>query len=527
MKIFLKVFSLLLLLLLLSCRQDKNHVDPEISKYYFSDTVVPTAFQKLLNNNYYDLKLIFDSLTYYKSINDTVNKAKIEAHLAEKLRSSGNYYDAISYLYKASGSLRNDSNSNNLTGKIYNGLAANYYELYLHNKSHKEYLDSSEFYTGRALKLIQEIKNPELEWGTMNILGAIKIHRNSYTQAIRILKKALAIQDSLNETSPSILANLSYAYCKIGDYEQALNYAEKCNKISIEMGNKIFEAMSLKSMAMVHEARGDMALANESRDRIEEIKLNKDFTVRSLMNKQFLLKYEKKQMEKKVISLYNDKVYLLRLSRILSGTFILLIVIGSFISFMILNNQRKHKRVTLQQLHIQKQENEIQKDKVRILKQEKELEAEKSERYKLQMQVKEQELVYQSLKLTNLAKINKSVKEKLGPFQYKISRKKDQEQFIREMNEIFRESSRDPLADFEDIFLQMHDDFYKKLIAINPELTRSELQLCALLKMNLPTKEIANLLNLSPFTIDQRRHSIRQKLQLTFSENLSNYLINL
>jgi len=73
----------------------------------------------------------------------------------------------------------------------------------------------------------------------------------------------------------------------------------------------------------------------------------------------------------------------------------------------------------------------------------------------------------------------------------------------------------------------MHHGFYEKLLEISPQLSRSELQLCALLRMNLPSKEIASLLFLSLSTIDQKRHQIRKKLGLESNQSLNNFLINL
>ena len=111
------------------------------------------------------------------------------------------------------------------------------------------------------------------------------------------------------------------------------------------------------------------------------------------------------------------------------------------------------------------------------------------------------------------------------PFNTCLRRKKDEEEFSRVLTEITREVSNDPLSDFEQIFIQMHGGFYEKLLEINRELSSSELQLCALLRMNLPSKEITNILNLSLSTIDQRRHNIRKKLGLSGDQNLVGFLI--
>jgi len=187
-----------------------------------------------------------------------------------------------------------------------------------------------------------------------------------------------------------------------------------------------------------------------------------------------------------------------------------------------------------QQKHIREKEHELalarqHEDTLKIKNAELELTAKEAEQKTLEakLESQDQELVYQSLKQIYFIQLTATIKEKFGPFQRKLSRKKDQEQFEKTLDEVCREASQNPLADFEQIFLQMHHGFYEKLLEISPHLSRSELQLCALLRMNLPSKEIASLLFLSLSTIDQKRHQIRKKLGLESNQSLNNFLINL
>ena len=73
---------------------------------------------------------------------------------------------------------------------------------------------------------------------------------------------------------------------------------------------------------------------------------------------------------------------------------------------------------------------------------------------------------------------------------------------------------------FEKNFSQVHDTFFKKLKADFPNLTPGDLKLAAYLKMNLSSKEIAPLLNISIRGVENKRYRLRTKLALTPSENL-------
>ena len=81
------------------------------------------------------------------------------------------------------------------------------------------------------------------------------------------------------------------------------------------------------------------------------------------------------------------------------------------------------------------------------------------------------------------------------------------------------------MNDFEVMFKQIHSGFYEKMLALSPDLSRSELQICALLRLNLSSKDISRVANLSIPTVEVTRHHIRKKLNLDQKESLTSYLI--
>jgi DNA-binding CsgD family transcriptional regulator/tetratricopeptide (TPR) repeat protein len=143
------------------------------------------------------------------------------------------------------------------------------------------------------------------------------------------------------------------------------------------------------------------------------------------------------------------------------------------------------------------------------------------------VRLREQELVFQSLIRTDLTNVNRSVREKLFPFNLRFQRKKDQEEFVQTLDELTREASRDPLAEFEFLFQQLHPAFFEKLLARCPALTKTELQICAMIRLNLSSKDIARLLTLSLSSVDSTRHHIRKKLGMENADNLGSSLITI
>jgi DNA-binding CsgD family transcriptional regulator len=69
--------------------------------------------------------------------------------------------------------------------------------------------------------------------------------------------------------------------------------------------------------------------------------------------------------------------------------------------------------------------------------------------------------------------------------------------------------------------------FYKFLKEKYPELTPNDLRMCAYLRMNFNTKEIAQLLNISARSVETSRHRLRKKLKLGKKQNLTEFLISL
>lgn len=73
----------------------------------------------------------------------------------------------------------------------------------------------------------------------------------------------------------------------------------------------------------------------------------------------------------------------------------------------------------------------------------------------------------------------------------------------------------DAKKDFDLHFVQIHPDFYQKLLADYPRLTQNELRLCALIKSNLSVKEIAAINGISAESVKTARKRLRKSLNLT------------
>ena len=88
-------------------------------------------------------------------------------------------------------------------------------------------------------------------------------------------------------------------------------------------------------------------------------------------------------------------------------------------------------------------------------------------------------------------------------------------------------SNNDSWDQFAYHFDQVHGDYLKKLSASDIKLSPREIKLAAFLRMNMSSKEISNLLNITPRSVELARYRLRKKLKLERDQNLVEYLIDL
>ncbi|MDP6922341.1 MAG: triple tyrosine motif-containing protein, partial [Lutibacter sp.] len=84
--------------------------------------------------------------------------------------------------------------------------------------------------------------------------------------------------------------------------------------------------------------------------------------------------------------------------------------------------------------------------------------------------------------------------------------------------------SQEDWLTFELHFRNAHEHFFGNIRAKHQDLSPNDFKLCAYLKLNLSSKEIASLMNISPRSVEQNRYRLRQKLGLAKEEKLGKYI---
>jgi DNA-binding CsgD family transcriptional regulator len=104
------------------------------------------------------------------------------------------------------------------------------------------------------------------------------------------------------------------------------------------------------------------------------------------------------------------------------------------------------------------------------------------------------------------------------------SKKNEIEQVIKRINKDLKNEKFQDV--FDSYFDDVHQDFVKRLKKKHNDLTPKDLRLCAYLKMNLSSKQIAPLMNISIRGVEIGRYRLRKKLNIEHEANLIDYLLS-
>jgi DNA-binding CsgD family transcriptional regulator/ligand-binding sensor domain-containing protein len=165
-----------------------------------------------------------------------------------------------------------------------------------------------------------------------------------------------------------------------------------------------------------------------------------------------------------------------------------------------------------------------------IKREEKEKEVIKLKYEKLQAEIeyKSKELANSTMSIINKNEFLIELKEMILHHKTQLGTRFPEKYF----NELIKKiddniSSRDDWKIFDANFEQAHEEFSRKLKVIYPELTPKDLRLCAFLRINLSSKEIAPLLGISIRGVENHRYRLRCKMNLQHDDNLIEMILNI
>jgi DNA-binding CsgD family transcriptional regulator len=197
--------------------------------------------------------------------------------------------------------------------------------------------------------------------------------------------------------------------------------------------------------------------------------------------------------------------------------------------------QRRHKeeRKRLEYLNkLQAEKHEEEQKQLLYLHQlerernEKEIMRLQNGKLEAEIQLKNTELASTTLNLIQKGEMLVKVKEEFVRMKRTNEVEKDSDEYKKIIKMLGEDRSKRDWNQFAIHFDKVHSDFLVTLKSQYPHLTPSELKLCAYLRLNLSSKEIAQVMNISIKSVELARYRLRKKLQMQPEENLFNFLLN-
>ena len=454
-------------------------------------------------------KTFTEAIKFAEKNGDEKNVALGMENLAITLKFSGEIREAIKYnkqalqIRKKLNLLRDYASGLQNLGILYRNLEINDSALICYRQAYNIFLELND-----SLSIVRVRYN----------IGVILKNQKKFREAEDEMKSILQFcqQRNIIEGQVYSLSTLASIYDQTNRTEDGLIAIDsaiiKAKRIRLYANLSILYDRQHEILANLGRYKEAYMAALESRDLSDSLlSIDKQKEIATLKAR---FETERKEAEngmlKKDLEIQKSRIWLLWIGLMLASlTFTLLITLLYFRHRRVKHQKQLAEEKSLR-MELEQKNREIELGKIQV-----------------ETQLKEQELVFQALVRADLTNMNRSVREKLVPFKFKLPAKKDQEHFEQVLNNLTHEAAKDPMAEFEITFKQLHGSFYEKLLNRCPELSKTELQVCALIRLNLSTKDIANLINLAVASVDTTRHHIRKKLKLDQSENLSTFLITI
>ena len=405
-----------------------------------------------------------------------------------------------------------------------------------------DHYDQSVQYNQEALKIYEEFNDKYYQAQALNDLGNTFYYQKKYDMAIEFLNRSLVLSREMNSTDliSTSLTNLGKVYTDLDQPENAIPNLNKAlalveksqsrNKIIESLNNlgRAYEKMGQPKKAIqIHSRAIAIADSIKSMDNLRLGYLRRSNAYESLNQFDLALKdyhefnrisdtlysktktqqieelrtiheTEKKEqqiaIQEQEIDLLEQKAKVNNLQRILlgGGLGLSLLVFG----FAFYGIRQKMKR------------NRLEKEKVDA-----------------ELAFKKKELTTHALHLAKKNEVLEGLKQKATELKEKEVTKNGYQQLIRTINFDLQDDNN--WENFSRYFEEVHKDFNSNVKSKYPQVTSNELRLLALLKMNLSSKEIANILNISPEGIKKARYRLRKKLDITTEDSLQDLVLAL
>ena len=441
---------------------------------------------------------------YYKAVdiyllhNNETKLANIYNGIAVTNSNLGFYDKANEYFNKA---IEIHKKQNNLRGLIfcYTNLAVNYRQTNLPELA-LEYYDLS-------LEMTKKLGDLRSTARTLMNIANVYQQYEKYNEALELYDEAIDICRQANITIGYvyIYLNMGITNGLLGKYNQAFAFLDSSLIYAKKLSLKNEEALIYKNFSEIYEKKNDYKNTFSFYKKYQEITDTLTTKEKEAKFHEIQTKFETQQKENEILTLESENSNKKLTISYLVLAFLLLVIL--FVWFIY------RKRLTDKKLLLAEKERNIAH-----------LE---NENIQIQIEYKNKELAQKALNIAKLHENTIELKSDLNQIMINPTDDKDRE-FRKLLNKLDNSIENPSIwEEFDLRFKEIHVDFYKTLISTYPDLSKTEVKIISLIRLNLNTKEIADITNRSLRTIQNTRNSIRRKMKLNQEDDLATKIMSL
>lgn len=428
-----------------------------------------------LSNYEKSSEYFFKALRLFEQLNDKEGMSQVLSDIGSVNFNQYNYDKALQYYFQ-SREIAEEMNDRNGIARVLNNIAAVYEAIKDYEKAAKYFLQASE--------INRELGNRLWEGINYMNLGTIRLNLKDYDMSLSYFEKALSIFTELQSKIMQARCHLNLAnfYMETGDSGQSLKYATLALNEGREQGLKQIVHDAADMMQRIYLKKGDIEnaykyviLQYEMKDSLLLMENKTELTKLELQ-----YEFNKREQAKQIEQQHKDRIILMIIISLLVVLIVIILILAR------LRVKAKNALITQQRLQH-------------------ELEFKKKELTTNVMSLMKKNEVLSAISDKLISIKNQAVKEETKTMISKISK------------ELRNTIDEEILEEFELRFKEVHTDFYDKLLAKFPRLSPNELRLSAFLRLNMSTKEIAELTGQQPSSLETARYRLRKKLGITNS----------
>jgi tetratricopeptide (TPR) repeat protein len=486
---------------------------PDSARYYYLmslDIDKQRGNDRGIAKNYYDLSRLHHGMDQYELAYRYVNQAITLQH-------QGNNKSALNASYNLKANILSAMGSDDQAIALYEKLLEealehgdHHHAIILYNNLTAIYstqengYNKVDEYFRLGLELARSNSRDDLTATLFTNKGQSLLTAGKPRSAINYFQEALEMikEEGHTQLEMGIAYRLGKAYREVGDHNNARELQRRSLEIATHRQSLDHQSKALLEIAVLDSLGGDfqgfarnyikgIALrdsiwSQENRSRIAELQIIHETEQKKLQIEELLLR---------------KKAHHLHLMLLIGGSALVLTLMALLTLFL-----RKRQKLDRKQLQLR----EVQQQQL-------ECELESNRR----------ELTGKALTLAKseqlITRLKKDLRDILD------NKQGDYQQDLRAALRLLKakDNGLQLWKDFQTRFDELNEGFISHLLRCHPSLSPSEIRLCALLRMQLTTKEIAEMLNRSTRTIEHTRNSIRKKMKLNPTDNLTKYLIEL